>query len=71
MLELLFAQVTYHDDLGITELDKVAKEVRAPVAEPDDCDAERLAHRVAFGRKTCTGVLSKSRMSPQNDQLRA
>ena len=71
VLEPLLALVAHRHDLGVVELDEVAKEVRAPVAEADDRDAERLAHRVAFGLTIWTGVFSSSAMSPQNDQLRA
>ena len=71
VIQPLLAHVAHDDDLRLLELDEVAKEIRPPVAEPHDRHAERLAHRVAFGRKICNGVLRSSTMSPQNDQLRA
>ena len=46
-LEALDVAIANRDDLGAVELVEVPDEVRAPVSEADDCDADR-AHRVEF-----------------------
>ena len=70
-LEPLGALVADGDHFKSVDLDEVAEQVRPPVAETDDGDAQWSAHRVALGRNTCTGVCRSSSTSRPNDQLRA
>ena len=48
--ERVLAGVAHGDEVGARALVEVADEVRAPVAEPDDRDADRLVARVLDGR---------------------
>ncbi len=69
-VELLGTLVADDEDFRFIHLDEVPSSW-PPVAETDDRDAQSIVHRVALGRKTCTGVCSNSKTSKPNDQLRA
>ena len=69
-LEAVRVAVADRRDLRALELEEVANEVRAPVTEPDDCDADG-SHAVAFRwRRSANGVRSSSRRSRPSDQPR-
>ena len=59
------------DDLRALELDEVAEQVRPPVPEPDDGDAQRSLTACPSAGAPAAGVCSSSTTSSPNDQLRA
>ena len=69
--EPLGIEVADRDELRVVQLGEVPDEVRAPVAEPDDSDANRLAHAVARRwRRSANGVRKRSRRSRPSDHPR-
>ena len=69
-LKALDIAIANRDDLGAGEFVEVPNEVRAPVSEADDCDADR-AHRVAFRwRRSANGVRRRSLRSRPIDHPR-
>jgi hypothetical protein len=69
--EPLRIEIADRDEFGRIELRQVANEVWAPVAEADDCGADRAAQAVArLWWRSANGVRNSSRRASPSDQPR-